>query len=145
MRLQRLDLARRASRGLMILPRYHLPSRVCPALLLADQPDDRAIVVELAPIPFAVAYDVVRRHLRGAPGEVPEAGLLERPLIRGLPPLVPPDAERRGSEKLCLAGVPFFLGLQAQQGDAILRAVRLPEGERRVVGVGDEAPATRLS
>jgi hypothetical protein len=55
--------------------------------------------------------------------------------------MVPPDAERRIRDKLGLAGVPIFLELQTQHGDAILRAVRLAEGERWVIGAGDEAPA----
>src|SRR2546422_10668967 len=96
--------------------------------LLADQPDNYAIVVEIAPIRFPIARDVVRCHLRGVPCEVPESGLLNRPLIRGLAPPVPPDGGRRIGDKLCLAGVPVLLGLLAQHGDPVLRAVRLAEG-----------------
>src|SRR5262249_50070900 len=55
--------------------------------------------------------------LRGVPSEITESGFLERPLIRGLVPLVPPDVEWRVRDKLCLADVPVLLGLQAQHGD----------------------------
>src|SRR5438093_9964907 len=119
-----------------------LPSGGCPRSLLADQPNDQAIVVEIAPIPFAIARNVFWSHFRGVPGECPESGLLDRPLIGGLAPPVPTDGGRRGvGDKLCLTDVPVLLRRLAQHGDAILRAVGLAEGERRIDRVGDEAPA----
>ena len=58
-----------------------------PAALLAERPDDQAIVVESTPIRLPIAHHVFRRHLRGIPGVRLEPHRRDCPLMRRLTPL----------------------------------------------------------
>lgn len=99
-----------------------------PRLLLADEPDDRAIVEELLPLDCTIACPVFGGDFGRMPGARAEPCPLDGLRLRFLTPLQALVGRGRMGDALPVTGVAVSLTVHAPESAAVFGPVRVAEG-----------------